>query len=207
MKRIALLCVAAAALLIGTALAEPQAEEKPPKGKPDAKKPEAEKPKGEKPAAKKEEHLPGPFKFPPKITLTAQQQSSIAALAKQYGPRLKQIEEAAEGLLTKEQEAARKAAREKAHAEGKRGPEANELVDKAAKLSPEQKARLADVDAQKHKLNDEIHEQLAKLLTAEQKEQLGGRYKEKETKGPPAGEKKGKGKEEPAKVIENKKPN
>jgi Spy/CpxP family protein refolding chaperone len=143
---------------------------------------------GEEKGKSKEPPVPGVFRFPgDKIKLTAEQQQAIGAIVKEYLQPVKELDKAIDGVYTKEQHEARKAARKKAHAEGKRGPEANEMVDNTVSLSADQKARLADLEAAKRKLHDEIRGKMAKLLTAEQKEAVGGPYKEK--KSPPQGKK------------------
>jgi hypothetical protein len=193
-----LMCWAALGAAFSLAVAPALADDakKPEAKKPAAAKPEAKKP-GEgpaKPAVKKEPKeppLPGPFKFPPKITLTPQQQAQVEALAKEYGPRLKALDDAKEQVYTPQQRDARKAAREKAHAAGLRGKEAAQQVEAAVTLSADQKARLAELDKQKKALDAEIHAKLAALLTAEQRAALGGKYADKPQKkedkkpGPP----------------------
>lgn len=140
------------------------------------------------PGAKKEPPLPGPFRFPPKITLTAQQQQQVEAIAKEYLPRVKALDEAREQIYTPEQREARKAARERAHAAGLRGKEAAEQVEQSVTLSADQKARLAEVEAQRKALHEEIHAKMAAVLTPEQREALGGKFaskpKEKKPKAP-----------------------
>ncbi len=143
------------------------------------------------PGAKKEPPLPGPFHFPPKITLTAQQQQQVEAIAKEYLPRVKALDEARDQIYTPEQREARKAARERAHAAGLRGKEAAEQVEKSVTLSADQKTRLAEVEAQRKALHEEIHAKMAAVLTAEQREALGGKYASKpKEKKPEAPEKK-----------------
>jgi hypothetical protein len=142
-----------------------------------------DKPKA-KPEKPEKEPLPGVFHLP-KVTLTSSQQAAIDKLAAQYGARLKQLDEEAHAVLNDEQRAAQKAAREKAHAEGKKGKEAAELADRAAKISQDQQTKLAEIHARKKKLEDEILPQIIALLTPEQRLAAGGRFQEKKPEPPP----------------------
>jgi Spy/CpxP family protein refolding chaperone len=111
--------------------------------------------------------------------LTEEQQQAIDALVKKYLQPVKELDSAIAGVYTKDQHDTFKTAREHARALGKRGREADEIVNQSVALSAEQKARLVDLEAARRKLHDEIRAKMAALLTAEQREQLGGPFKER----------------------------
>lgn len=121
------------------------------------------------PKGEKEKPVPGVFRFPKHVDVTADQQAKIDALVAKYLPKLRELEEKADAVFTPEQKQARDAARKAAHAEGLRGKEANERVDAAVKLSDELAAKRAEAQQAKKKLEEEIRAEMMTLLTPEQK--------------------------------------
>jgi hypothetical protein len=112
--------------------------------------------------------VPGPFKFPKEITPTAQQESKRDALMARFAPRREALDEALHEVYSAEQQAQMRAARDAAHAAGKKGKQAHEAVAAAVTLSPEQQARLDQIAQQRKALDDEIRAEMFKLLTPAQ---------------------------------------
>ncbi|MBI1247663.1 hypothetical protein GC197_07410 [bacterium] len=140
-------------------------------------------PKKKKPAAGK-----GPqaaiFARLSKLDLSDEQKDQVAAIKKEFGPKLQELTKAVG--LSKDQKEARMAAMKQAKEKGLKGKEARDLVDAATSLTDEQKeAQKAVAD-----LNGKIREKLAGILTDEQKKELGIGGKK------PAGDKKKKKKPE-----------
>ncbi len=131
----------------------------------------------------KEKPVPGVFRLPKHVEVTADQQAKIDALVAKYLPRLRELEEKADSVFTAEQKQARDAARKAAHAEGIHGKEANERVEAAVKLTEEQAAKRAELEQAKKKLEEEIRAEVMSLLTPEQKNAIA----KPEKKGPPPG--------------------
>jgi len=131
----------------------------------------------------KEKPVPGVFRLPKHVEVTAEQQAKIDALVAKYLPRLRELEEKVDSVFTAEQKQARDAARKAAHAEGIHGKEANERVEAAVKLSEEQAAKRAEAQKAKKKLEEEIRAEVMSLLTPEQQNAIA----KPEKKGPPHG--------------------
>ncbi len=102
-----------------------------------------------------------------KLDLTAEQKEKVAAIQKEFGPKLAELTKAVG--LTKEDRQARMAAMKEAKEKGLKGKELQEYVSTKAPLTDEQKEAQKEVAA----LNGKIREKLASVLTDEQKEKLG----------------------------------
>ncbi|GAA4426818.1 MULTISPECIES: hypothetical protein [Bremerella] len=102
-----------------------------------------------------------------KLDLTAEQKEQVAAIQKEFGPKLQELTKAVG--LTKEDRQARMAAMKEGNEKGLKGKELREFVEAKAPLTDEQK------EAQKavNELNGKIREKLAGVLTEEQKKELG----------------------------------
>ena len=139
----------------------------------------------------KDKPVPGVFRLPKHIEPSADQQAKLDLLAKKYLPKVRELEEKVDAVYTAEQRQARDRARKAAHEAGLKGKEANERVETAVKLTPEQSANLAAVKDAKHQLDEEIRVQVMAMLTPEQKQAMGppeGKPHPKKP-GPPHGEK------------------
>ncbi len=136
-----------AVLSVGTALG---ADEAKPKKKQQAKGPQR-----------------GVFAQVMKLDLTAEQKEKVAAIQKEFGPKLQELTKAVG--LTKEDREARMTAMKEAKEKGLKGKEMREFVETKAPLTDEQKEAQKEVAA----LNGKIREKLAGVLTEEQKEKLG----------------------------------
>ena len=161
-----LLSLSLAALLVSPALAE---DAKPKKNKPNA--------------ARKE---PPAVQLPKEITLTEEQKTKVAELEKEYAPKMKELREKHDKILTEEQKKARqevmKEAREKAK-EGKKGKELAQAIKDAMKLSEEKQKEYDETDKKIVALRQEILEKVKPLLTDEQKEKLPKRPERKKPNG------------------------
>ena len=101
-----------------------------------------------------------------KLTLTADQKTKVDALVAEMQPKYRETFKALK--FTEEQQAARKAAQEKAKADGVKGEAATKAVHDAMKLTPEQKTAFE----QQTGVTTEFKEKFRALLTPEQKASL-----------------------------------
>lgn len=131
----------------------------------------------------KEKKAPSPTqRFTEKLTLTDAQKEQVAAVDKEFAPKLAEINKARMAILTPEQQQAEKDARKAAKEAGTKGAEAKKAMDAALKLTDEQSTKMKDIQKQTTELNGKIVEALKKFLTAEQQSQLpkvGGDGKKK----------------------------
>jgi Spy/CpxP family protein refolding chaperone len=113
-----------------------------------------------------------------KMSLTDEQKTKITGLRQEIGPKLKEIMESMEGVLTDEQKQARTEAVEKANAAGKRGLEMMKAVQAAMKLTDEQQKKLEEPVKKLGELQSEFVKKIMGVLTEEQradlKKALGG---------------------------------
>lgn len=130
------------------------------------------KPKRAKPNARKEQPA---VQLPKDITLTDDQKTKVAELEKEFAPKMKELREKLDKVMTEEQKKARlevmKEAREKGK-EGKKGKELAQAIKDAMKLSEEQQKSYDETDKQIVALRHEILEKVKPLLTDDQKEKL-----------------------------------
>ena len=149
-----LLSLSLAAFLLSPAMAE---DAKAKKNKPNARK--------EQPAVQ----------LPKDITLTDEQKTKVAELEKEFAPKMKELREKLDKVMTEEQKKARlevmKEHREKGK-EGKKGKELAQAIKDAMKLSEEQQKNYDETDKQITALRHEILEKVKPLLTDEQKAKL-----------------------------------
>ncbi len=149
-----LLSLSLAAFLLSPAMAE---DAKAKKNRPNARK--------EQPAVQ----------LPKDITLTDDQKTKVAELEKEYAPKMKELREKLDKVMTEEQKKARlevmKEHREKGK-EGKKGKELVQALKDAMKLSEEQQKKYDETDKQITALRHEILEKVKPLLTDEQKAKL-----------------------------------
>jgi len=153
------LSVCCLAVLIGAVPARDKKSEKKPRGDP----------------------ISAAFAMPKKITLDEKQQTKLEALKKEYTPRLKELHEKLDKILTPEKVKAADAARDVAKAEGKKKKELTEVYERALKLTDEEKAQRKEIHAALKKLQGEIRTKKIDLLTEEQKEAIKQKSKKKPT--------------------------
>jgi Spy/CpxP family protein refolding chaperone len=114
----------------------------------------------------------GPFELLKGIDLTTEQKDKIKDLKKEYGPKLKELAEKAEGVLTADQKKARDDAHKAAVDAGKKGRELMQATRDAVKLTDDQKAKQKEIRTAGQDLTKEIVEKIKSILTDDQKEQL-----------------------------------
>lgn len=143
------------------------------------------KPKKNRPAAARKEQPA--VQLPKEITLTDEQKTKVAEIEKEYAPKMKELREKLDKVMTEEQKQARlnvmKEAREKAKdkdaKDAKRGKELQQAIKDAMKLSEEQQKKYDETDKQIVALRQEILEKVKPILTDEQKEKLPKRPERK----------------------------
>jgi Spy/CpxP family protein refolding chaperone len=109
------------------------------------------------------------------LDLTADQKAKIAELKKEYGPKLKEIWQARQDVLTPEQKQARAdvlSAAKAARAVGKKPGNVRKAVAAAVNLSAEQKAKLAKLSKAAATLRADARAKALSILTPEQLAQL-----------------------------------
>lgn len=112
------------------------------------------------------------FQLPKEIALTADQQTKMDTLKKEFGPKIAELQKQSNDVLTKEQREARKAATDKAKADGLKGKASQDAVNAAINATPEQKEKLASVKKELDPILAEVKKQIENLLTEEQKAKL-----------------------------------
>ena len=109
------------------------------------------------------------FAIPKEITLTAEQQTKLDEIKTEQAPKIADLTEKLDSLLTSEQKTARKEAAAKNKADGKKGKEARAAIEEAIKLTDDQKKQRSEAEPELAKLQRSIKEQIHGLLTDEQK--------------------------------------
>lgn len=106
------------------------------------------------------------------VDLTVEQKTKWEALKKEYGPKIKDMFDKRDNILTAEQKKAIEEAAKAAQEAGKTGPEIGQAAQEAAKITDEQKAKFDKWQKGFETLRKEFRDKLMGLLTAEQKEML-----------------------------------
>jgi 50S ribosomal subunit-associated GTPase HflX len=127
----------------------------------------------------KKSPAPAALKLPKGIELSSEQEAQLDALQKEIGPKLEAARAQLASILTPERKQAQMEAMKAAKAAGKSAKEAKESVQAALNLSDAEKAQLAEAQRAVGELQKDIRSRIMALLTAEQKERLGGPKKEK----------------------------
>ena len=112
------------------------------------------------------------FKLPPTVTLTDEQQTKLEEVKKEFSPKVSELLDKKNGILTADQKKARADAVKAAKAEGKKGKDLTSAGEEAMKLSDDQKEQMAAVDKDLQALNKEIRGKITEFLTDEQKASL-----------------------------------
>ncbi len=122
---------------------------------------------------KKEKKAPSPSqRFVEKLELTDAQKEQVAAVDKEFAPKLAEINKTRMAMLTDEQKQAEKDTQKANKNAGKKGPEARKVIDEALKLTDEQKTKMKEINKQQAEVNGQLVQALKKLLTPEQQEKL-----------------------------------
>ena len=134
---------------------------------------------------KKGRKAPVAVKVPKSIVLTADQKKQVAAINKEFGPKLAEIQKAVNGVISKEQRQAHNAANKKAKADGVKGKARNVAIQAALNLTDEQKVKMKELTKQRRDLQKAVRGKFVAILTAEQKAKLPkkkGKKKKKKKK-------------------------
>jgi len=141
------------------------------------------KPKKNRPTATRKEQPA--VQLPKEITLTDEQKTKVAEVEKEYAPKMKELREKLDKVMTEEQKKARldvmKEHREK-EKDGKKGKELAQAIKEAMKLSEEQQKRYDETNKQIVTLRHEILDKVRPLLSEEQKAKLPKRPEVKKPK-------------------------
>ena len=121
---------------------------------------------------KKGRKAPAAVKVPKGIVLTTDQKKQVAAINKEFAPKLVAINKKGATIVTPEQRKARSVASKKAKADGKKGKEARAAIDAAAKITPEQKKALGALNKERQAVIKAARAKFVEILTAEQKAKL-----------------------------------
>ena len=120
------------------------------------------------------------FGLPKTITLTAEQQTKLAAVRTEFEPKVKEVVDKMAQVLTAEQKKARQEALKAGKAAGKKGKELQAEVAAAMKMTDEQQKKHDEGTKELKELSGKIREQISGFLTAEQKELLKAKKKKKD---------------------------
>lgn len=132
--------------------------------------------------------LPGPFRLPPHVFLSAEQQRALQGIYDELGPRWRALDEEWKALMTEELRGAERAAREEARRQGLRGPQEQEFIESALPLTPEQRVVRHDLQEAREQLDRDVTARIRVLLTPEQLSAAGPRFRAKGEKPvPPKG--------------------
>uniref|UniRef100_A0A7C4QPP8 Periplasmic heavy metal sensor n=1 Tax=Schlesneria paludicola TaxID=360056 RepID=A0A7C4QPP8_9PLAN len=112
------------------------------------------------------------FQLPKEVSLTAEQETKLDALKKEFGPKLAEVQKKLDDLLSPEQKQARKDAAAKAKSEKLKGKAAQEAIFGALKLSPEQKEKYEAAQKELQELQAKVRAKMAEFLTDEQKAKI-----------------------------------
>jgi len=132
---------------------------------------------------KKGRKAPIAVKVPKGIELTADQKKEVAAINKEFGPKLAEVQKKIRSVITPEQRKARSAASKKAKADGLKGKAARAEVQAALNLTDDQKTEMKDLNKERQGVLKAARAKFVELLTDEQKAKLPkkkGKKKKKE---------------------------
>jgi len=95
------------------------------------------------------------------------------------GPKLKEAHAKVNGVLTAEQQTAKKQARKSAKASGKKGKQAKAEIEGAVKLTAEQKTKLASAESELKSARANLTKELGGVLSRDQMAKVGLKTKKK----------------------------
>lgn len=116
-------------------------------------------------------------------TLSDEQKSKIAAINKEYAPKLAELFKKRNAILTPEQRKAQREAQRSARQAGKRGKALRDAVAEAVKLSDDQKKQQREIGKQLRALQQQARTKVLAVLTDEQKAKLRAKRGKKGKKG------------------------
>lgn len=104
------------------------------------------------------------------VELSAEQKDKVAAIQREFGPALAEINKKLDAVFTEEQRKVRREIAAKGKAEGKTPQEVRKLQDEAIRLTPEQKEKIAQLTAERREVLKKVAKALLEVLTPEQKQ-------------------------------------
>ena len=134
---------------------------------------------------KKGRKAPVAVKVPKSIELTAEQKKQVAAINKEFGPKLAAVQKKINTVITPDQRKARSAANKKAKADGVKGKARNAAIRAALNLSDDQKTKMKDLAKERKAVQDAAKAKFVEILTDAQKAKLPkkkGKKKKKKKK-------------------------
>jgi hypothetical protein len=132
-----------------------------------------------KPGKKAADPYAGLFTFGKKITADDKQKEKLAALKTEYAPKLAELDKKMAVILPPDRMKAAREAQKKASETVKDKKELNKVFMDALKLTPEEQKELKPINKARGELLKEINDKKTALLTAEQKEALKPKKKDK----------------------------
>ena len=113
------------------------------------------------------------------IELTDDQKTQVAAINKEFGPKVAELRKKELSIIPADQRKAAQAAIKAAREAGKKGKDLAAAREAALNLSEEQKAQYKELQKARGELQKAVREAVAKILTDEQKTKLPGNKKGK----------------------------
>ena len=134
---------------------------------------------------KKGRKAPVVVKVPKSIELTVDQKKQVAAINKEFGPKLAAVQKKINTVITPDQRKARSAANKKAKADGVKGKARNAAIQAALNLSDDQKTKMKELAKERQAVQKAARAKFVEILTDEQKAKLPkkkGKKKKKKKK-------------------------
>jgi Spy/CpxP family protein refolding chaperone len=117
------------------------------------------------------------------LDLTDAQQATIEEIKKEFGPKLKAVQEKQESILTEEQKKTRAEVFQKARESSEGRQNMRETLEKALNLTDVQKTDMAAARKASEELNKALQVKVTSVLTPEQKEKLEKARQERGRRG------------------------
>lgn len=111
------------------------------------------------------------LRVPKTVELTDEQKTQVAAINKEFAPKLMEVQKKLRGILTDEQRKAQAAANKSIRESKLKGKERAKALDEALSLTDEQKKQMADVRAEMSAVRKAANEKFFAILTPEQQKQ------------------------------------
>lgn len=110
------------------------------------------------------------------LKLTDEQKAKVEEVKKEFAPKMEEASKKMQGILSEDQKKARDEAMKEARDAGKTGRDVWQAGLAAAKLTDEQKSKLADASKDLMSVAQERREKLLAILTPEQKEEAQKKF-------------------------------
>lgn len=120
----------------------------------------------------------------PGIEFSAEQQARVKEIRGEFTPKLLETQRKWDGVITAEQQQARREAFARAREAGKQGQELRRATESAVQLTQAQKKQQANIRQERNDLQREIRDRLLALLTEEQRTTVMQRFRGPEPSDP-----------------------